>query len=95
MWLLARLGSLLGSRAALYGGIILVGLLSILYAKFWSCAAVLKKVEVKEAAIAAELKAEAEGLKADYTRINATPHQTHEELLRQLNESASRLRHKP
>ena len=66
----------------------------IVYNRFWSCAATLKKVEVKEARIEGEVAAEAEGLKADYARIEAEPHQTGPELLAQLNASVERLRGK-
>ena len=93
--LLAKLVSFVGGRAALYGGIILLAGLVALYAKFWSSAAVLKKVEIKEAVLAATLRQEAEGLLDDYQRIDKEPHQTGPELLAQLNASAKRLREKP
>ena len=93
MWLaLGRIVAGLGSRLVVWAVIAssVVGL--VLYNRFWSCSATLKKVEVKEARIAGEVAAEAAGLKEDYRRIEATPHQTGPELLAQLNASAKRLR---
>ena len=89
MWpALARLGT----NVLLWAIIAISAVFVIVYNRFWSCAATLKKVEVKEARIEGEVVAEAEGLKADYARIEAEPHQTGPELLAQLNESAKRLR---
>ena len=95
MWIFGRLAALVGGRVALWGAIVIVGLLATLYAKFWSSSATLKKVEVKEAVLEAAQKQEAKGLLADYRRIDKEPHQTAKELLQQLNDSARRLRHKP
>lgn len=96
LWaLVARLAGLVGGRVALYGGIILLAGLGVVYAKFFSSSAVLKKVETKEAVLEATLRQEAEGLLDDYQRIDREPHQTGPELLAQLNASARRLREKP
>ena len=95
MWaLVARLAGLVGSRAALYGGIAVLAILAGIYAKFFSAGATLTKLKVKEAATEAATQQEAEGLRADYERIAQAPHQTGPELLKQLNESARRLRHR-
>ena len=91
MWTaLARLGT----SVLLWAIIAISAVFVIVYNRFWSCAATLKKVEVKEARIEGEVVAEAEGLKADYARIEAEPHQTGPELLAQLNASVERLRGK-
>ena len=96
MWaLVARLAGLVGGRAALYGGIAVLAILAMIYAKFFSSSAILTKLKVKEAATEAATEQEAKGLKDDYKRIDAEPHQTPAELLKSLNESARRLRHRP
>ena len=89
MWpALARLGT----NVLLWAIIAISAVFVIIYNRFWSCAATLKKAEVKEARIEGEVAAEAVGLKEDFKRIEAEPHQTGPELLAQLNESAKRLR---
>ena len=86
--LLARLGT----SIVTWGVVGLLVVSAIAYNKFWSCAATLKRVEIKEARIEGRVVAEAEGLREDYKRLAAEPHQTGPELLAQLNESAKRLR---
>ena len=96
MWVLvARLAGLVGGRVALYGGIAVLAILAGIYAKYFSASARLTKLEKKEAVIEAVEQQEAKGLLDDYARIDKEPHQTAAELLKQLNESARRLRHRP
>ena len=95
MWpLLARLTASLGSKLVL--AVILAGLVSggILYNRFWSCAATLKKVEVKEAVIEGEVKAEVEGLRDDFKRIEAEPSEAGQDLVDKLNLAVKKLQGK-
>ena len=95
MWpLLARLTASLGTKLLL-GAIIAVVLSGgVLYHRFWSCAATLKKVEVKEARIEGEVAAEAEGLRDDYRRIEAEAPETGQDLVDKLNLAVKKLQEK-
>lgn len=72
----------------------LVGLAVSLYRQFFSDSAVLKKLEMKYAALQARQQVEAERLKATYDRIKNEPPATGQALVDRLNETARKLRHK-
>ena len=95
MWpLLARLTASLGTKLLL--GAVIAAVLSgdVLYHRFWSCAATLKKVEVKEAIIEGKVKAETEGLRDDFKRIEAEPSETGKDLVDKLNLAVKKLQEK-
>lgn len=71
------------------------GLLVRLYKQFWSDSAMLKRLELKYAALQARQQVEAERLKATYQRIEHEPNLTGQALVDKLNETVRKLRHKP
>ena len=95
MWpLLARLTASLGTKLLL--GAVIAAVLGggFVYHRFWSCAATLKKVEVKEAAIEGRVAAETEGLKDDFKRIEAEAPETGQDLVDKLNLAVKKLQEK-
>lgn len=72
-----------------------VGLLVSVYRQFWSDSAMLKRLELKYAALQARQEVEAERLRATYERIAREPELTGKALADKLNETARKLRHKP
>ena len=72
-----------------------VGLLVMLYRQFGSDSAMLKRLELKYAALQARQAVEAERLKATYERIAHEPEQSGKALADRLTETAKKLRHQP
>ena len=72
-----------------------VGLGVLLYRQFWSDSAMLKRLELKYAALQARQEVEAERLKATYQRIAAEPPKTGQALVDALNKTVKKLRHTP
>ena len=72
-----------------------VGLLVSVYRQFWSDSAMLKRLELKYAALQARQEVEAERLRATYERIAREQELTGQALADKLNETARKLRPKP
>lgn len=73
----------------------IAGLLVSLYRQFWSDSAMLKRLELKYAALQARQAVEAERLKATYERIAREPELFGKALADKLNETVRKLKHRP
>ena len=93
-FLLARLTASLGTKLLLGAIIAIVLSGGVLYHRFWSCAATLKKVEIKEAAVEGRVAAETEGLKDDFKRIEAEAPEAGQDLVDKLNLAVKKLQEK-